>query len=320
MNKLDVISIAKNVLKQEAEGIIETANALDRRFSAAVDMIIKTTGRVILTGMGKPGHVAGKIASTLASTGTPALFVHPAEANHGDLGMICPQDTIIMFSLSGETSELMGMVEYVCRFGIKLIAVTGNKNSILAKSANVALLLPKLKEACPNGLAPTTSTAVMLALGDAMAVALINCRQFNKENFKTLHPGGSLGKKMLQIKDLMAKGKALPLVKKEMMMDETLIEMSTKSFGCVGITNDIGKLIGIITDGDLRRNMSDNLLRLTAEKVMTPEPITINQEIMALEVVNLMNARKITAVFVVDEFGKPIGLIHIHTLLGAGIA
>jgi arabinose-5-phosphate isomerase len=314
---LDVLSQAKDVLRQEAEGIMLAAEKLDENFSAAVKAIINTSGRVILTGMGKPGHIASKIASTLASTGTPALFVHPAEASHGDLGMICRQDTMVMFSLSGETLELMSMIEYVCRFGIKLIAITANQDSALAKSADIVLLLPKLSEACPNRLAPTTSTTVMLALGDALAVALISCRKFNTESFKLLHPGGALGKKMLQVKDLMAS--ELPLVKKAMLMDSALIEMTAKSFGCVGVTDDNGKLVGVITDGDLRRHMSSDLLKLSAEQVMTRNPITLDQEVMVLKAVDLMNTKKITAVFVVNDLGKPIGLVHIHTLLGAGI-
>ncbi|MDR1031970.1 MAG: KpsF/GutQ family sugar-phosphate isomerase [Holosporales bacterium] len=317
MIDLDVLSQAKDVLRQEAEGIMLAAEKLDENFSAAVKAIINTSGRVILTGMGKPGHIASKIASTLASTGTPALFVHPAEASHGDLGMICRQDTMVMFSLSGETLELMSMIEYVCRFGIKLIAITANQDSALAKSADIVLLLPKLSEACPNRLAPTTSTTVMLALGDALAVALISCRKFNTESFKLLHPGGALGKKMLQVKDLMAS--ELPLVKKAMLMDSALIEMTAKSFGCVGVTDDNGKLVGVITDGDLRRHMSSDLLKLSAEQVMTRNPITLDQEVMVLKAVDLMNTKKITAVFVVNDLGKPIGLVHIHTLLGAGI-
>jgi arabinose-5-phosphate isomerase len=319
MTDLDILSQAKNVLRQEAEGIMLAAEKLDENFSAAVKAIMNTGGRVVLTGMGKPGHIASKIASTLASTGTPALFVHPAEASHGDLGMICQQDTMVMFSLSGETLELMSMIEYVCRFGIKLIAITGNQDSALAKSADILLLLPKLSEACPNGLAPTTSTTAMLALGDALAVALINCRKFDTENFKSLHPGGALGKKMLQIKDLMAKENALPLVKKETLMSSVLIEMTTKSFGCVGVTDDNGKLVGVITDGDLRRHMSGDLLKLSAEQVMTQDPVTLDQKVMALKAADLMNTRKITAVFVVNVSGKPIGIVHVHTLLGAGI-
>ncbi len=316
---VDFVAIAKEVLEQESNGILAAAKFLDESFNRSVKIIGETSGKVILTGMGKPGHIANKIAATMSSTGTPAIFVHPAEASHGDLGMLCKEDCVIMFSLSGETAELINMISFTRRFGIKLVSVTANQNSTLAKSSDAVILIPKLPEACPNGLAPTTSTTIMLAIGDALAVSLIKHIEFGKEDFKVFHPSGALGKKLLTTSDLMAKGEMMPLVKTGVLMSDALIKMSQKSFGCLGVIDEQNKLLGIITDGDLRRHMSDNIVNYCVDNVMTKNPITISPSTLVIEAVGIMNSKKITSLFVTDQANQPVGLLHIHTLLGAGV-
>ena len=314
------IACARRVLRLEAEGLEAMAQSLDELFTEALDLLDGRTGRVVVTGIGKSGHVARKIASTLASTGTPALFVHPAEASHGDLGMIEPEgDAVIALSNSGETTELADLVAYAKRFHIPLIAITGRADSALAQAADVALVLPASDEASPMGLAPTTSTTVMLALGDAIAVALLERKGFSPDRFHALHPGGRLGRMLLKVADLMHRGEEVPLASGDTAMADALLVMTNKRFGCVAIVDGDGVLQGVITDGDLRRHMSPGLLDLRAAEVMTRAPRTIGADALASEAVGLMNSNAITNLFVVED-GRPVGILHIHDCLRAGVA
>ncbi|HTN12398.1 MAG TPA: KpsF/GutQ family sugar-phosphate isomerase [Acetobacteraceae bacterium] len=316
------IETARAVLATEAEGLHALAAALDHGFTRAVDLLLGATGRVVVSGMGKSGHVGRKIAATLASTGTPALFVHPAEASHGDLGMIVAGDAVLALSNSGETAELADLIAHARRFGLPLVAITGRAGSTLASAASVALVLPAAREACPLGLAPTTSTTMQLALGDALAVALVTRRGFGAADFRKFHPGGKLGAQLRRVRDLMHVGAALPLATPATPMPEALVLMTEKRFGCLGVVNDAGRLVGIMTDGDLRRAMGPDLLTREVAAVMTPSPRTIGPEALAAEALHLMNARErpITALFVVDAAGCPAGILHIHDLLRAGVA
>jgi arabinose-5-phosphate isomerase len=309
---------ARRVLELEAKGLQAMAREIDEAFIRALDLIEQMQGRVIVTGMGKSGHIARKLAATLASTGTPATFVHAAEASHGDLGMITGADVVIALSNSGETAELADVLVYVKRFDIPLIAMTGNADSTLARASTVTLLLAPAAEACPMGLAPTTSTTIMLALGDALAVATLERKGFSPSDFQMLHPGGMLGRKLLRVADIMHRGDSLPLAKADEKMDEALITMTAKSLGCVGVVDSEGRLTGIITDGDLRRHMRGDLLDRTVSEIMTRNPKTIDAEALASEAVNLMNARKITNVFVLEN-ARPVGVVHIHDCLRAGV-
>jgi arabinose-5-phosphate isomerase len=268
--------------------------------------------------MGKSGHIGRKIAATFASTGAPAFFVHPGEASHGDLGMITADDLIMALSWSGETVELKDLIDYSRRFRIGLIGVTANPESTLAKAADVALVLPKAREACPHNLAPTTSSLMQLALGDALAVALLESRGFTALDFRALHPGGRLGAQLQFVGDIMRKGADVPLVPLGTLMADAIVEMSSKSLGCVGIT-DSGRLVGIVTDGDLRRHMRPDLLDARVENIMTPRPKTVRPDQLASEALELLNASKITALMVVDG-GSPVGIVHFHDLLRAGVA
>lgn len=313
------LASALRVLRMEAAGIMDLIESLDENFTRALLLLDKVTGRVIVSGMGKSGHVARKIAATFASTGTPATFVHPAEASHGDLGMVTEHDAVVALSNSGETAELADLITYAKRFGIPLIGITGRGDSTLAGAADVALVLPDSPEACPMGLAPTTSTTVMLALGDAIAVALLERKGFSADDFHLLHPGGKLGRMLLRVGAIMHAQDAVPLARRDIPMSEALLIMTAKSFGCVGILDDAGRLEGIVTDGDLRRHMSDNLLALTTGEVMTPHPRTISPDALASEALAVMNARSITNLFVVEE-RCPVGIIHVHDCLRAGVA
>ena len=314
------LACAQRVLRLEAEGLEALAQSLDEAFTEALDLLDGRTGRVVVTGIGKSGHVARKIAATLASTGTPALFVHPAEASHGDLGMIGPEgDAVIALSNSGETTELADLVAYAKRFHIPLIAITGRADSALAQAADVALVLPASDEASPMGLAPTTSTTVMLALGDAIAVALLERKGFSPDRFHALHPGGRLGRTLLKVADLMHRGEEVPLASGDTAMADALLVMTNKRFGCVAIVDGDGVLQGVITDGDLRRHMSPGLLDLRAAEVMTRAPKTIGADALASEAVGLMNSNAITNLFVVED-GRPVGILHIHDCLRAGVA
>jgi arabinose-5-phosphate isomerase len=316
------IAVARRVLGLEINGLRMLVEGLDGRFAAAVELLAAARGRVIVTGMGKSGHVARKIAATLASTGTPAQFVHPGEASHGDLGMIAPGDAVFALSNSGDTAELADIVAYSRRFRIPLLAMTRRAGSTLAEAADVALTLPDSAEACPMGLAPTTSTTMMLALGDALAVALLERKGFSASDYQVLHPGGQLGRKLLRVDDIMHLGPAMPLVAKGTAMTEAILTMTAKTFGCVGVQDAAGRLIGIVTDGDLRRHMSGGLLSSTVDIVMSRRPRTIRPRALAAEAVNLMNAQtpQITCLFVVDEADRPLGILHIHDCLRAGVA
>ena len=310
---------ARRVLHLEKVGLEALARSLGERFVAGLDLLGGVKGRVVVAGIGKSGHVARKIAATLASTGTPALFVHPAEASHGDLGMITEDDAVLALSNSGETEEMADIVAYAKRFEIPLVAITGKPDSALAEAASVALVIPESDEACPLGLAPTTSTTVMLALGDAIAVALLERKGFSADNFQELHPGGKLSRRLLKVADIMHGGEELPLVDGDTTMADVLIEMTAKRFGCVGIVDGAGRLEGIITDGDLRRHMSPDLLARKAAEVMSHHPHTIASQSLASEAVRAMNARAVTNLFVVDG-GPPVGILHIHDCLSAGVA
>jgi arabinose-5-phosphate isomerase len=317
------IASALRTLDAEGSGVDALAAALrdglGTAFAAAVDLIRAAQGRVIVTGMGKSGHVARKIASTLASTGTPAFFVHPSEASHGDLGMIANNDVILALSWSGETAELKNIADYSRRHAIKLIAMTAISESTLAKVADVVLSLPQAREACPHNLAPTTSSLMQLALGDALAIALLESHGFTAVDFGLLHPGGKLGTLLKAVRDLMHTGAAMPLSPLGTRMSEAILEMTAKGFGCVGVTDARGLLVGIITDGDLRRHMRDNLLDARVEDVMTRAPKTVRPDQLLSETLDILNVMKVTALFAV-EAGKPVGVIHVHDLLRAGTA
>ena len=319
MSELDV---ARQVLATEAAGLHALADSLDESFAAAIALLDSVNGRIVVTGMGKSGHVARKIAATLASTGAPSLFVHPAEASHGDLGMIVPGDAVLALSNSGETAELADLVEHCHRFGLPLVAITARAGSALAAAANVALLLPPAAEACPMGLAPTTSTTMQMALGDALAVALLTRRGFTAQDFRQFHPGGRLGQRLRRVRDVMHKGDSMPLVTPETGMDHALVIMTEKRFGCLGVTGPDGCLIGILTDGDLRRAMDPALLTRSVGEIMTRDPRTIGPEALADEALHAMNARdrRVTTLFVVDAANMPQGILHVHDLLRVGQA
>ncbi|MEK7245245.1 MAG: KpsF/GutQ family sugar-phosphate isomerase, partial [Pseudomonadota bacterium] len=304
----------------EADALRALAASLGPSFVAALDALGAVTGHVIVTGMGKSGHVARKIAATLASTGTPALFVHPAEASHGDLGMVTEKDAVLALSNSGETAELADLVAYAKRFAIPLIAVTSDPASALARAASVALVYPAADEACPMGLAPTTSTTMMLALGDALAVSLLERKGFSADDFRVFHPGGKLGRRLLRVTDIMHSGERMPLLPPTTPMMVAIVEMTGKSLGCVGIVDSGGRLSGIITDGDIRRHIADaNVLGRTAGEIMNRNVKTIRVDALASEALQIMNAKSITALFVVED-GRPVGILHIHDCLRAGVA
>jgi arabinose-5-phosphate isomerase len=324
MSQQDIISAARRALRIEAEGMAQLRNALDGTLGAALQKAVATiqnaTGRVIVSGMGKSGHIGRKIAATLASTGTPASFVHPAEASHGDLGMITTSDVVMMLSNSGESSELTAILNYCARFSVQMIAITANGESAMGRAADIVLEIPKAEEACPNGLAPTTSTLLQLALGDAIAMALLEAKGFSADDFRNFHPGGKLGARMKHARDIMHQRAELPLLREDDAVTTAITLISEKRFGCAGVTDAAGKLVGMITDGDLRRNITRKIETLKAADIMSHNPTTISSDILAAEVIELINTRKITAVFVVDAQGKPEGLIHIHDLLREGVS
>lgn len=317
------LDAAARVLRLEADGIEALAGTLDGDFSAAVGLLDAVKGRIIVTGVGKSGHIARKIAATFASTGSPAYFVHPTEASHGDLGMITVEDAVIALSNSGETDEIRNLLEYSRRFSIPTVAITGRADSTLAEMVDVVLLLPNVPEACPMGLAPTTSTTASLALGDALAVALLERKGFSLQDFQVLHPGGRLGSSLLRVSDLMHTGDEMPLAERDTPMSEAILIITAKRKGCVGILDDAGALLGIITDGDLRRHMENDLLALNVTDVMTPKPRTIRSQALAAEAVAVMSEREITNLFVVDDGGAdspgPVGIVHMHDCLKAGV-
>ena len=313
------VQAAKKVLQTEADALEILKNELPNDFSHLVKLILSLNGRVIVSGVGKSGHIGNKIAATLASTGTPAFFIHATEASHGDLGMITENDLCLLISNSGETSEIFDILTHARRFNIPVATISSNSESTLVKAANFKLCLPVVDEACPIGMAPTTSTTMMLALGDALAVALMEAKKFNTENFKVFHPGGKLGAKMMTVSQVMHKSDTLPLVKTETSMKETLLTMSSKGFGIAAVVNEVGFLVGVITDGDLRRNIND-LMSKNAGNIASLSPITLLGETFVVDALNLMQDRKITAVIITSAENKPIGILHIQDLLKVGAA
>jgi len=312
------LEYAKSVLKQEIAGLEAMYWALNDSFVSAVEMMYrKKDGHVIVSGMGKPGHIGKKISATLSSVGTPSFFLHPAEASHGDLGEISDKDVLLVLSLSGNTQELIPMLSYANRFGIDVIAVTANPESVLAKSASVVILMPSVDEACPYNLAPTTTTTMMLAVGDALALSLLNKKSFSRDDFKNLHPGGTLGKRLLKVMDLMHTD--TPIVEENAPMKDVLVEMTKKSFGCACVVDNDGKVVGIITDGDLRRKIDSEFLNKTAGEIMTADPKIVSEDMFAQEATKIMNKYSITSLLVCND-KKPCGIIHIHDCLRAGLA
>ena len=319
MSDSEILRAATQVLLAEGEALKLLSSTLGDNFVDATQAIVGCQGRVIVTGMGKSGHIARKIAATLASTGTPAHFVHPGEASHGDLGMITPDDVVIALSNSGEATELTDLIQYTRRFSIPLIAITSRPQSSLGSAADITLQLPPAAEVCPMGMAPTTSTTMMLGLGDALAVATMEVKGFTAEDYHNFHPGGKLGKTLLRVRDVMRKEADIPLVATNDAMTQVLVVMTQKSLGCAGVIDATGHLIGIITDGDLRRHMQGDFLTRTAEQVMSKKPTTVAPTILAAEALKILNEKTRTQLFVVDD-GKPVGVLHIHDLLRAGIA
>ena len=317
------IASALRTISTEQAGMEALAGALENGlsepFAQVVEILVGIGGRVIVTGVGKSGHIGSKLAATLASTGTPAFFVHPAEANHGDLGMIAPDDVIIAMSWSGESVELKGIIAYSRRFSIPLIAITAGENSTLAREADVRLLLPRSPEACPHGLAPTTSALLQLVIGDALAVALLEARGFTPDHFRTFHPGGQLGANLTKIREIMHVGDKLPVVASGTGMREAILELSGKGFGCVAFGDADGLLTGIITDGDIRRQIGSDLLSMSVDQVMTRGPKTVGPETLVAKALQMLNASAITALMV-EEDGRPVGLVHLHDLLRIGAA
>lgn len=322
MDKTPLTSALATV-EVETRGLAALGVALEGElgaaFERAVETILAAGGRLIVTGMGKSGHICRKIAATLASTGTPAYFVHPAEAGHGDLGMIAADDVVLAASWSGESTELAAILAYAGRFRVPLIAITSNAGSTLGRAADVVLELPKVEEACPHGLAPTTSTVLQLAIGDALSIALLEGRGFTAQDFRVFHPGGKLGANLRLARDVMHRGDAVPLVASGTTMRDALVTMTGKSFGCVGVIDGDGLLVGIVTDGDLRRHLSDHLLTCSVDEIMTVGPKTIRPDTLLARAMEILSSRSITALFVLDE-GRPVGIVHMHDLLRAGVA
>jgi arabinose-5-phosphate isomerase len=314
----DFIKTGKRVINSEARALDKLENSIEKSFSDAVELLLGATGRVILSGMGKSGHIARKITGTLTSTGTPAHFLHPAEASHGDLGMITRGDVLILLSNSGETPELANIISYAKRFKVPLIGIASNSGSSLLKNANISILLPKAKEACNSGIVPTTSTTMALALGDAIAITIMEFRQFTPQRFRTFHPGGNLGSTLVTVESLMHRSNKIPKVRPKTSMVDVFLEMSKKGFGTVAIARSDNLLLGVITDGDLRRNI-DGLMIKYCDDIMTPNPHVVTKEMLASSALSLMNKEEISSVFVVDKKNKILGVLHIHDCLRAGV-
>ena len=310
----NIKEVARKVLKDEAEGIALLDSFFDENFTLAIKKILEISGKVIVTGVGKSGHIGKKISATLSSTGTPSYFVHPTEASHGDMGMVGSEDIIFAISWSGETSELNDIVHFSKQNNIKLISLTSSSESHLASSADISLILPKVTEACPNGLAPTTSTTMQLIVGDAIAICLLNERGFDKDKFKSLHPGGQLGAALSTLEDIMHKEGTIPLLNSGTNMSEALIKISEKGFGCSGVTKN-DELIGIVTDGDLRRHMGPGLLEKTVDEIMNTNPKTVSKNMLATDALDLINELGIQGLFIVDSKKKPAGFVHFHDLI-----
>ena len=314
MNKSQIINEAKKVLKIELKGIKTINQAFNESFYNAIKTIYLIKGRVIVTGIGKSGHIANKISATLSSTGTPSHFIHATEASHGDLGGITSKDCILAISNSGQTSELNGIIGYAKRFNIPLLSISANKKGILYSKSTYGILFKKPIEACPHNLAPTSSTTITLIIGDAIAITLLKMRGFKESHFKKFHPGGSIGKDLVRLSDIMHNKNKLPLVKEGEKMSKVLIIMTKKSFGCVAVINSSKKMMGIITDGDLRRHMKSDIINKTALEVMTKKPKVGNRNMLVGEAINIMNEKKITSLFICEK-NVPIGIVHIHDLL-----
>ncbi len=314
MNKSKIINRAKKTLSTEVKELKNLSKIFNNNFYKAVILLSKVKGRVIVTGVGKSAHIGNKISATLASTGTPSYLIHATEASHGDLGGITKDDCILAISNSGETSELNNIISYSKRFDIPLVSISSNAKSLLNKNSAVGIVYKKPIEACPHNLAPTSSTTIMLVIGDCIAMSLLELKGFKSSQFKNFHPGGNLGKDLKRVHEIMHTGTSLPLAKENDKMTKTLLTMTKKSFGCVGVINNNKKLIGIITDGDLRRNMNNSLFNLKAVNIMTKKPSTGNKEMLIGEALNIMNNKKITSLFICEK-NKPVGIIHIHDLL-----
>ena len=314
MKKSDIIKEAKKVLKIEIDSAKTLSSSFNHSFYNVVKTIFNTKGRVIITGIGKSGHIANKISATLSSTGTPSQFVHPTEASHGDLGNITKNDCILAISNSGQSNELNNLINFAKRFNVPLLSISSNNKGILYNKSDHAILFKKPMEACSLNLAPTSSTTMSLIIGDAIAVSLLKMRGFQKSNFSKFHPGGNLGKDLVKLSDIMHGPRELPLVKENELMSKTLLVMTKKSFGCVGVVNKAKKIIGIITDGDLRRNMKADIVKMKAYQVMTKKPKLAKSNMLVGEALNIMNSEKITSLFICIN-SRPIGIIHIHDLL-----
>lgn len=321
----DGLATARRVLELEASAIQLMAEGLNVNFTQAMEVISTAEGRVIVTGMGKSGHIARKMAATFSSTGTPSFFVHPAEASHGDMGMIMRGDVVIAISNSGEAKELLDLIEYTRRFAIPLISITSNVDSTLGKKADITLLLPRAPEACPNGLAPTTSTTLTLALGDALAVALLEKKGFGPQDFRVFHPGGKLGQQLMSVAEIMNAGDKLPVISQDAPLKDAVKIITDKGFGCVALTAPDGTLAGIITDGDIRRHFGEDMSGRSAKDIMTVNPKVAAPDMLVAEAMAVMNDlknsfRKITTLIVVDDAQKPVGILHLHDCLRAGFA
>ncbi len=313
INKKIIVS-ANRTLSKELESIKTLKNIFNKNFCKAVEIIYSIKGKVVVTGVGKSAHIGSKISATLTSTGTPSYFVHATEASHGDLGSIKKNDCVIAISNSGETSELNNIINFTKRFNIKLISITSNPKSLLHKNANAGILYRKPIEACPLNLAPTSSTSMSLIIGDCIAIALLELKGFKSNQFKSLHPGGNLGKDLKNLSEIMHKKHELPLAKKNEKMSKALITMTKKSFGCLGVVDSKNEIIGIITDGDLRRKLNSDFFNKTASEIMTKKPTLVSKEMLVGEAINLMNTKQITSLFICNK-KKPIGIVHIHDLL-----
>lgn len=317
----DVVAFGRSIIIAEADALSILAGALDESFTSAVAMILALRGRLVATGIGKSGHIARKTAATFASTGTPAIFVHPAEAAHGDLGMVTAGDVVLAFSLSGSTAELQPMLSHAARLRLPVIGIAAHQDSLVMRHASVKLLLPRLDEACPANLAPTTSTSMMMALGDALALAAMRARGVSRLGIEALHPGGAIGKRLMRVAAVMHRGGAMPIVTRNCPMRDVIVTMTSRSFGIAGVTDERGALIGVITDGDLRRHI-DSSLDMPAEDVMTPDPVYVSPGWLIEDALGLLNRHKITAMFAVEDSGgrKPVGIVHVHDFLRLGLA
>ncbi len=317
----DVVDFGRQVIRTEAAALAALAGLIDDSFATAVSTLLRVRGRVVATGIGKSGHIARKAAATFASTGTPAIFVHPAEAAHGDLGMVTTGDIMVVYSFSGSTSELQPMLAHAARLNLPVIGIAGRSDSLVMRHAAVKLLVPQLDEACPANLAPTTSTAMMMALSDALALAAMRARGISRAGFEQLHPGGAIGMRLMRVAAVMHRGLAMPIVTGEMPMRDVIVKMTTCSFGIAGVVDAVGNLIGVITDGDLRRHIASSL-EMPAANIMTPDPVCVSPGMLIEDALAILNQHKITAMFAVEDDGdqKPVGIVHVHDFLRLGLA